>query len=99
MVREWDPQTAPSDEIESMVTSLNEMFAADLPDDPPWRSDAFREYMSVTMPGERRVIWVAEDRRRQGSSGQSNLLLFGDMAVLEVLVAPNARRSRRRAPS
>src|SRR6185369_14330934 len=93
MVREWDPQTAPSEEIDSMVTSLNEMLAADLPDDPPWRSDAFREYMSVTMPGERRVIWVAEDDTGK-IVGQSNLLLFGEMAVLEVLVAPNARRTR-----
>jgi GNAT superfamily N-acetyltransferase len=92
MVREWDPQTAPSEEIDSMVTSLNEMLAADLPDDPPWRSDAFREYMSVTMPGERRVIWVAEDDTGK-IVGQSNLLFFGEMAVLEVLVAPNARRT------
>ena len=92
MVREWDPQTAPSDEIEGMVTALNEMLAVDLPDDPPWRSDAFREYMSVTMPGERRLHWVAEGDAGK-IVGESNLLLFGDMAVLEVLVGPGARRS------
>ncbi len=92
MVREWDPQTAPSDEIDSMVASLNEVLAVDLPDDPPWRSDAFREYLSVTMPGERRLIWIGEDSSGK-IVGQSNLLLFGEMAVLEVIVAPGARRT------
>jgi GNAT superfamily N-acetyltransferase len=92
MVREWDPRTAPSEEIESMVAALNAVLAFDLPDDPPWRSDAFREYMSVTMPGERRVIWIAESDDKK-ILGQANLLLFGTMAVLEVLVHPDARRS------
>jgi GNAT superfamily N-acetyltransferase len=91
MVREWDPRTAPSEEIENMVASLNAMLAVDLPDDPPWRSDAFREYMSVTMPGERRVIWVATGADDK-ILGQSNVLLFGEMAVLEVHVLPEARR-------
>lgn len=92
MVREWDPRTAPSDEIERMVTSLNVMLATDLPDDPPWRTDAFREYLTVTMPGERRIIWIAESPERV-VHGQANLLLFANMAVLEVLVHPEARRS------
>ena len=101
MVREWDPQTAPSEEIESMVNALNAMLAADLPDDPPWRTDSFREYLSVTMPGERRIIWIAEespggagDDKPGGAGvlGQANILLFDDMAVLEVLVHPLARR-------
>jgi GNAT superfamily N-acetyltransferase len=102
MVREWDPQTAPSAEIDSMVQSLNAMLAADLPDDPPWRTDGFREYMSVTMPGERRLIWIAEPEpsdaidgefKAGGILGQSNVLLFDDMAVLEVLVHPAVRRT------
>lgn len=104
MVREWDPRTAPSAEIDTMVQSLNAMLATDLPDDPPWRTDAFREYLSVTMPGERRIIWIAEpdpelgaviedEKREPGVLGQANVLLFDDMAVLEVLVHPAARRS------
>lgn len=92
MVREWDPQTAPSDEIESMVALLNAMLSTDLPDDPPWRTDAFREYLAVTMPGERRVNWIAESSDG-GVLGQANVLLFDDMAVLEVLVHPAARRT------
>jgi GNAT superfamily N-acetyltransferase len=84
-----------------MVKSLNAMLATDLPDDPPWRTDAFREYLSVTMPGERRIIWIAEDSpgsaaassaHGEGVLGQANVLLFDDMAVLEVLVHPAARR-------
>ena len=60
MVREWDPRTAPSVEIEAVLSSLNAALAADLPDDPPWRIDSFREYLAVTMPGERRICWIAE---------------------------------------
>ncbi len=102
MVREWDPRTAPSAEIETMVQSLNAMLAVDLPDDPPWRSDGFREYLSVTMPGERRIIWIAESEPSDaldgekidiGLLGHANILLFADMAVLEVLVHPDVRRS------
>src|ERR1700759_4724923 len=88
MVREWDPVTAPSEEIDSLVNALNAMLAADLPDDPPWRTDSFREYLSVTMPGERRIIWIAEespggaaDDKPGGASvlGQANILLFDTM--------------------
>jgi GNAT superfamily N-acetyltransferase len=102
MVREWDPRTAPSAEIDTMVNSLNTVLATDLPDDPQWRTDAFREYLAVTMPGERRIIWIAETEPGaaaghhpdgEGVLGQANVLLFDDMAVLEVLVHPKARRS------
>jgi GNAT superfamily N-acetyltransferase len=83
-----------------MVSALNAMLAVDLPDDPPWRTDAFREYMSVTMPGEQRIIWIAEagpgaagEHTPDGSSmlGQASVLLFDKMAVLEVFVHPRAR--------
>jgi GNAT superfamily N-acetyltransferase len=102
MVREWDPMTAPSAEIETMVNALNATLASDLPDDPPWLVDSFREYLAVTMPGERRLTWIAEtstgaaaDHHPDGEAilGSSNVLLFDDMAVLEVLVHPKARHS------
>jgi GNAT superfamily N-acetyltransferase len=102
MVREWDPVTAPSAEIESMVRALNSMLATDLPDDPPWLTDSFREYLGVTMPGERRITWIAEpepgaaaSRRPTGNCilGSATVLLFDDMAVLEIMVHPRARRA------
>src|SRR3954470_4357514 len=103
MVREWDPRTAPSAEIETVLNLLNAALAADLPDDPQWRIDSFREYLAVTMPGERRVGWLAESTpgaaqhgsARHGSArhgpakdgagvlGMANMLLLGDMGVLE----------------
>src|SRR5215207_7047123 len=97
MVREWDPRTAPSVEIEAVLTTVNAALAADLPDDPLWRIDAFREYLAVTMPGERRVCWVAESapgatQRGEPLLGTANILLLGDIGVLEVVVAPAARR-------
>jgi GNAT superfamily N-acetyltransferase len=88
-VREWDPLTAPAGEIESIVALLNELLAADLPDDPHWRADGMVEYLSETMPGERRVCWLAEEAG--GIVGHANLLLLGDVGVIEVLVHPAAR--------
>ncbi len=72
MVREWDPQTAPSAEIESILNTLNAVLAVDLPDDPPWLTASFREYLAVTMPGERRVCWIAESAPGQppGTRGE-----------------------------
>ncbi len=97
MVREWDPRTAPSVEIEAALDTLNAAFAADLPDDPQWRIDSFREYLSVTMTGERRVCWLAEESpgaaaRGEGVLGGANILLLGDIGVLEIIVRPDARR-------
>jgi GNAT superfamily N-acetyltransferase len=68
----------------------NEALAADLPDDPPWGTDRLREYLSVTMPGERRLTWLAEDD--DGSVvGYGRLLLLSDLGVLEMFVIPRMR--------
>jgi len=90
-VREWDPATAPAEEIEAVLRTLNVILAADVPEDPPWRLDHFREYLAVTMPGERRVCWVASDHDEL--VGYTSILLVGGIAVLELLVRPDARRS------
>jgi GNAT superfamily N-acetyltransferase len=75
---------------------LNTVLSADLPQDPPWQDVKVREYLAETMPGERRISWVAEDDRLpEGESrvfGHVNLLLLGDIGVLEVLVDPALRR-------
>jgi GNAT superfamily N-acetyltransferase len=95
-VREWDPKVASAAEIQSLVEMLNAVLAADLPDDPPWQDVLVREYLAETMPGERRIGWVAEDDRLpEGESkifGHVSILLLGDIGVLEVLVHPNLRR-------
>lgn len=97
IVREWEPRTAPSVEIEAVLGVLNSALAADLPDDPPWLVDTFREYLAVTMPGERRVCWVAEPapgaiESGEPALGQASVLLLGDIGVVEVTVSPQARR-------
>ncbi|MFI7597003.1 GNAT family N-acetyltransferase [Actinoplanes sp. NPDC049681] len=95
-VREWDLRSASDAEIRSLVETLNQVLAADLPDDPPWQDVQVREYLAETMPGERRISWVAEDDRLpEGEStvfGHVTLLLLGDIGVLEVLVHPGLRR-------
>ncbi|MEW2326530.1 GNAT family N-acetyltransferase [Micromonospora chersina] len=98
MVREWDPLTASSAEIASLLDTLNAVLAADLPQDPPWRANSLREYLSEVMPGERRISWVAEgDPAADGTPGPMlghvNVLLLGGMGVLEVLVRPELRRT------
>ncbi|MEJ3743253.1 GNAT family N-acetyltransferase [Actinomycetes bacterium KLBMP 9797] len=90
MVREWDPRTASSEEIESLLDTLNAVLAADLPEDPRWQDNCLREYQSETMPGERRISWVAEDESG-ALVGHTNVLLLGDIGVIELFVHPRLR--------
>jgi GNAT superfamily N-acetyltransferase len=91
LVREWDPAAAPADEIAATLRVLNLILATDVPEDPPWRITSFREYLAVTMPGERRICWLAEEGDE--TLGYASILLVGDIAVLELLVRPDARRA------
>jgi GNAT superfamily N-acetyltransferase len=95
-VREWDPRTAAAEEIRSLVETLNAVLSADLPDDPSWQELQVREYLAETMPGERRICWLAqEDTDDEGTGaiyGCVSILLLGDIGVLEVLVHPKLRR-------
>ncbi|EWM67335.1 MULTISPECIES: GNAT family N-acetyltransferase [Micromonospora] len=98
MVREWNPRTASSAEIASLLDTLNAVLAADLPQDPPWQESSMREYLSEVMPGERRISWVAqEDDAPDGTPGaivgHVHVLLLGGIGVLEVLVHPAVRRT------
>lgn len=93
MVREWDPRTASSAEIESLLDMLNAVLAADVPEDPPWADSHLREYLSEVMPGERRLSWVAADNDGSGRLlGLISVLLLGDIGVIELFVHPDARR-------
>ncbi|MCM4077177.1 GNAT family N-acetyltransferase [Paractinoplanes hotanensis] len=95
-VREWDPRAASAEEIRSLVETVNTVLATDLPDDPPWIDGQVRDYLAETMPGERRISWVAEDDRLpEGESeifAHISMLLLGDIGVLEVIVQPRLRR-------
>ncbi|MER7893591.1 GNAT family N-acetyltransferase [Micromonospora sp. NPDC094482] len=98
MVREWDPRTASSAEISSLLETLNAVLAADLPQDPPWQESSLREYLTEVMPGERRISWVGQEEPAANGApgailGQVHVLLLGDIGVLEVLVHPSARRT------
>ncbi|MFC7547344.1 GNAT family N-acetyltransferase [Plantactinospora sp. GCM10030261] len=98
MVREWDPRTASAAEVESLLETLNAVLSADLPDDPPWQDGALREYLSEVMPGERRISWIAQEEPAADGTpgrivGHVNVLLLGDIGVLDLLVHPDARRT------
>ena len=83
-------------EIRSLVETINAVLAADLPEDPPWQDVQVREYLAETMPGERRIGWVAEDDRLPEGEGEIyahvSVLLLGDIGVLEIVVRPDLRR-------
>ncbi|MFI5906414.1 GNAT family N-acetyltransferase [Dactylosporangium sp. NPDC051541] len=92
-VREWDPGTAPAAELDAVLRALNDIVAVDVPEDPPWRENMFREYLALTMPGESRTSWLATD---DGGDvlGHASLLSLEDIGVLELTVVPSARRGR-----
>jgi GNAT superfamily N-acetyltransferase len=95
-VREWDPRAATPAEIRALLATLNAVLATDVPEDPPWQDVMVREYLAATMPGERRISWIAEEDPGVDGGGRLmahvSVLLLGDIGVLEVLVHPEARR-------
>jgi len=78
------------------VETVNGVLSVDLPDDPPWQDVQVREYLAETVPGERRICWVAEDDRLPDGESEIfahvSILLLGDIGVLEVMVKPSLRR-------
>jgi GNAT superfamily N-acetyltransferase len=89
-LREWDPATAPAEEIAAWLDLYNASIAHDLPDDPQWENTQLREYLVETMPDERRAYWLAEES--DGTLlGYGGLLVLSDLGVLELYVRPSAR--------
>jgi GNAT superfamily N-acetyltransferase len=76
----------------AVVDLLNEALAADLPADPLWRYDGFRDHVTGTMPGERRMCWLATEPGEGRLLGHASALLMDDIAVLELVVHPDERR-------
>jgi GNAT superfamily N-acetyltransferase len=91
VVREWDPAKASNEQIESIVAALNEVLAADLPRDPHWQTAGMREYLTETMPGERRICWFTGEGDKQ-PVGHASILLLGTIGVVEVVTHPSGRR-------
>jgi GNAT superfamily N-acetyltransferase len=96
VVREWDPAKASNEQIESIVAALNEVLTADLPGDPRWQTTGMREYLTETMPGERRICWFADGSADATTEsrpvGHASILLLGTIGVVEVVAHPSARR-------
>jgi GNAT superfamily N-acetyltransferase len=88
-LREWDPAAAPETELAAWLRAYNRALAKDLPGDPLWGSDRLRDYLTVTMPGERRLTWLAEEGTEV--LGYGRVLLMYGMGVLELFVVPTAR--------
>jgi GNAT superfamily N-acetyltransferase len=91
MVQEWDPATAPEAEVAAVVDLLNAAGEVDVPHDPRWLVDGYREYLCRTMPGEARACWIAPDPHAGRLLGQANVLLMDDIGVIDLVVHPDAR--------
>jgi GNAT superfamily N-acetyltransferase len=92
-LRDWNPATAPEVELHAWLRSYNATLAVDLPDDPLWRIDRLRDYLSVTMPGEQRLTWLVEADDAPGEVlGYGRLLVMEGLGVIELNVAPTGRR-------
>jgi GNAT superfamily N-acetyltransferase len=92
-LREWDPAAASEGELDAWLRAYNLALTADLPDDPPWEKHRLRDYLTVTMPGERRLTWIVEDDDSPGDMlGYGRMLMLNGVAVIEVYVPPKARR-------
>ena len=91
-LREWNPATAPEAELHAWLRSYNSGLVLDMPGDPAWQIDRLRDYLTVTMPGERRLTWLAEDPSTNEVLGYGRLLMLNDLGVLELYVVPKARR-------
>jgi GNAT superfamily N-acetyltransferase len=91
MVQEWGPATAPESEVAAVIDLLNAAGDVDVPNDPRWQVDGYREYLCCTMPGERRACWVAPDPHDDRLLGQANVLLMDDIGVIDLIVHPDAR--------
>jgi GNAT superfamily N-acetyltransferase len=92
-LREWDPATAPEAELASWLRAYNQTLRTDLPNDPLWTTDRLRDYLNVTMPGERRLTWLVEDDSVPGEVlGYGRLLMLSGLGVIELYVAPDLRQ-------
>lgn len=93
-VTQFDAVTASDDQLAQWLEVLNAMTEADMPNEPRWRLDRFREYLTVTMPGERRIAYTAVDDDGR-MAGNANLLLFGGeydkTGVFEIFMHPDKR--------
>jgi GNAT superfamily N-acetyltransferase len=89
-LREWDPGAAPESELAAWLRAYNRALAYDLPGDPLWGPERLRDYLTVTMPGERRLTWTVEDGTE--IVGYGRLLLMYGMGVVELFVVPAFRR-------
>jgi GNAT superfamily N-acetyltransferase len=91
-LREWDPATAPANEIAGWLDLYNDVMSSDLPADPRWTDAKLREYLVESMPEERRTWWLVQDE--DGTVlGYAGLLVLSDLGVLELYVRPRVRNT------
>lgn len=96
-LREWDPSVANDAELNAWLAAYNACVETDLPGDPTWGPAKLAAYLTVTMPGERRVAWLIERTAGGGAPGQhvlgyARLLMLNGLGVLELMVPPWSRR-------
>lgn len=94
-LKQLAPGEMTADDLRDWCSVLNDMTAADMPGEPRWRTDRLNDYLTGTLPGDRRFLFM--DRDGDGDLvGHASLILFkeGEQAgtgVVEMSTRPSAR--------
>ncbi len=93
-LKQLAPGEMTDDDLRDWCSVLNDMTAADMPAEPRWRTDSLREYLTATLPEDRRFLFL--DRDADGDLvGHASLILFGGeqagTGVVEMSTRPSAR--------
>ncbi|GAA1682286.1 hypothetical protein GCM10009830_31780 [Glycomyces endophyticus] len=93
-LKQLAPGEMTDDDLRDWCSVLNDMTAADMPAEPRWRTDSLREYLTATLPEDRRHLFL--DRDADGDLvGHAALILFGGeqagTGVVEMSTRPSAR--------
>ncbi|MEU6858772.1 GNAT family N-acetyltransferase [Glycomyces sp. NPDC046736] len=93
-LKQLAPGEMTDDDLRDWCSVLNDMTAADMPGEPRWRTDRLRDYLTGSLPDDRRYLFM--DRDADGDLvGHASLIVFGGeqagTGVVEMSTRPSAR--------
>ncbi|MEU5154194.1 GNAT family N-acetyltransferase [Glycomyces sp. NPDC021274] len=97
-LKQLAPGEMTADDLRDWCSVLNDMTAADMPGEPRWRTDRLSDYLTGSLPDDRRFLFM--DRDADGDLvGHASLILFGGSGggerggtgVVEMSTRPSAR--------
>ena len=93
-LKQLTPGEMTADDIRDWCSVLNDMTAADMPGEPRWNTDRLSDYLSATLPDDRRYVFLQRDDDGD-LVGHASLIMFGGeqagTGVIEMSTRPSAR--------